>query len=209
MKLLLENNKPTRFVPDNHHGFTVKALPRLELKDYTSDIIANLIAEEYGTKMAAKFKLKLKASELISALDWRIDRAKEREQLGLLDGETVADVLLEKEAIRNASNRLEQEADNLEDTEVMGLEFTVLDSDRPKQLTKTKLQFIRHIKEHGGISDADLLAFIENNNFKLFWKLFDIAKDLNVQDPSLLEALNAIDGLGYLPNGVQPIIDNW
>ena len=50
------------------------------------------------------------AANEIAALQWRIERAEERDRLGL-PGETVEEVLLEREAIRRASNRCEAEVE--------------------------------------------------------------------------------------------------
>ena len=51
--------------------------------------------------------IKAEAERRISALDWRLQRAQEREQLGETGVETVADVLALREQIRQASNAAE------------------------------------------------------------------------------------------------------
>lgn len=62
--------------------------------------------------IAAKIaEIKLEAERRITALDWRLQRAQEREQLGETGVETgvetVADVLALREQIRQASNAAE------------------------------------------------------------------------------------------------------
>ena len=51
--------------------------------------------------------IKAEAERRISALDWRLQRAQERELLGETGFETVADVLAMREQIRQASNAAE------------------------------------------------------------------------------------------------------
>ncbi|HDT6076098.1 TPA: hypothetical protein QHC28_000653 [Aeromonas veronii bv. veronii] len=58
--------------------------------------------------VAAKIaEIKLEAERRITALDWRLQRAQEREQLGETGFEAVADVLSLREQIRQASNAAE------------------------------------------------------------------------------------------------------
>lgn len=57
-----------------------------------------------ATKIA---EIKSEAERRITALDWRLQRAQEREQLGESGVETVADVLALREQIRQASNAAE------------------------------------------------------------------------------------------------------
>ena len=57
---------------------------------------------------AAKIvEIKAEAERRITTLDWRLQRAQEREQLGEAGVETVADVLALREQIRQASNAAE------------------------------------------------------------------------------------------------------
>ena len=58
--------------------------------------------------IAAKIaEIKAEAERRITALDWRLQRAHEREQLGESGVETVADVLALREQIRQDSNAAE------------------------------------------------------------------------------------------------------
>ncbi|SHO54412.1 hypothetical protein [Vibrio quintilis] len=52
-------------------------------------------------------QIKQEAQSRISALDWRLQRAQERESLNVTDVETVEDVMKLREAIRTASNNAE------------------------------------------------------------------------------------------------------
>ena len=58
-------------------------------------------------KAAKVVEIKAEAERRITALDWRLQRAQEREQLGVTGVETVADVLALREQIRQASNAAE------------------------------------------------------------------------------------------------------
>ena len=65
---------------------------------------------------AAKIvEIKAEAERRITALDWRLQRAQEREQLGETGVETVADVLSLREQIRQASNSAELAVSTLTD----------------------------------------------------------------------------------------------
>ena len=59
-------------------------------------------------KAAKVVEIKAEAERRITALDWRLQRAQERELLGETGFETVADVLALREQIRQASNAAEQ-----------------------------------------------------------------------------------------------------
>ena len=59
-------------------------------------------------KAAKVVEIKAEAGRRITALDWRLQRAQEREQLGKAGLETVTDVLVMREQIRQASNAAER-----------------------------------------------------------------------------------------------------
>ena len=59
-------------------------------------------------KAAKVVEIKAEAEHRITALDWRLQRAQEREQLGEAGFETVTDVLVMREQIRQASNAAER-----------------------------------------------------------------------------------------------------
>ena len=66
-------------------------------------------------KAAKVVEIKAEAERRITALDWRLQRAQEREQLGETGFETVADVLTLREQIRQASNAAELAISTLTD----------------------------------------------------------------------------------------------
>ena len=65
-------------------------------------------------KAAKVVEIKVEAEHRITALDWRLQRAQERELLGETGFETVADVLALREQIRQASNAAELAVSSLE-----------------------------------------------------------------------------------------------
>ena len=66
-------------------------------------------------KAAKVVEIKAEAGRRITALDWRLQRAQEREQLGETGFETVTDVLALREQIRQASNAAELAVSTLTD----------------------------------------------------------------------------------------------
>lgn len=73
-----------------------------------------------GDAIASKIaEIKLEAERRITALDWRLQRAQEREQLGEAGVETVADVLALREQIRQASNAAELAVSTLTDVSLV------------------------------------------------------------------------------------------
>lgn len=80
----------------------------------------NNIELEINDKVIA---IKAEAERRITALDWRLQRAQEREQLGETGFETVADVLSLREQIRQASNAAELAVSILTDASLVR-EFT-------------------------------------------------------------------------------------
>ena len=74
-----------------------KAKPEPEPEPITLD-------EEKAAKVV---EIKAEAERRITALDWRLQRAQEREQLSKTGVETVANVLALREQIRQASNAAE------------------------------------------------------------------------------------------------------
>lgn len=65
-------------------------------------------------KAAKVVEIKAEAERRITAIDWRLQRAQEREQLSETGVETVADVLALREQIRQASNAAERAVSSLE-----------------------------------------------------------------------------------------------
>ena len=86
------------FYPNSWRG---KATPEPEPEPIPQPITLD------EAKAAKVVEIKAEAERRITALDWRLQRAQEREQLSKTGVETVADVLALREQIRQASNAAE------------------------------------------------------------------------------------------------------
>ena len=105
-------------------------------------------------KAARVAEIKRQAQVNIEALAWRLERAQERDRLGL-PGETPEDVLLEREAIRRASSRCEAEVHAAQDVSaVQAVSFAVTDADRATPARLTRLQFLMRF------TDAEMQAIV-------------------------------------------------
>lgn len=99
-------------------------------------------------------EMRAQAQTQIEALQWRIERATEREQLGL-PGETVEAVLVEREALRRASNRCTAEVQAATTLDaVRAVVFSVTEADRATPNRITRLQFLSRF------TDAEMQAVI-------------------------------------------------
>lgn len=66
-------------------------------------------------------EIKAEAERRIKLLDWRLERAKEREALGIVGYETVNDIHQLKEDIRQWSNQIEVELMQLESIDAVNV----------------------------------------------------------------------------------------
>lgn len=79
-------------------------------------------AKELTLAKAEKIlEIRAEAERRIRLLDWRLERAKEREALGIVGYETVTDIYQLKEAIRQWSNQIEVELMQLESIEAVNV----------------------------------------------------------------------------------------
>ena len=77
------------------------------ISKWTPPLVDNVAAELSAAKAARIELIKQEAADRIAATDWRLERARERAALGKENPETEADVLAEREQIRQASNAAE------------------------------------------------------------------------------------------------------
>lgn len=139
------------------------------------------------------------AAAAIEAMGWRIERAKEREQLGL-PGETVNAVLLEREAIRRASSRCEAEiAAALEPAAVDAVLFVVTEADRATPERVTRLQFLSRFTE------AEMAAIVhaadQSPALKAALLKWQTADGIVLTDAATIGGVNALEMLGLLTAG--------
>lgn len=149
-----------------------------------------------AAKIAA---IRQQAQAQIDALQWRVERALEREAIGAA-GESVKAVYAEREAIRRASNRAEQEIDALDS--VQGIEqyqLTVTASDKFTCGVLTKLQFIQRfrLEEFAQIQQAEN----QNPAIHAWLSMLQIADFINILDPATITGVQAIEQAGLLAKG--------
>lgn len=90
------------------------------------------IAPDIGTLKANKIAdIKRQATQLLADTDWQLQRAIEQEALGI-EALKPIDIYIQREGIRQASNRIEKIINSLDDVGLINsTEFEVLDSDYP------------------------------------------------------------------------------
>jgi len=146
-------------------------------------------------------EVKRQARASIEALSWRLERAREREQIGAT-GETVADVLAEREAIRCASNRVEAEiAAALDSTTVKNIQFSVTAADRAKARPAriTRMQFVQRFtdQEMQGI----IAAAKSNPSLEAFLLQWQAADGVLLTDPTTVAGVQALEAAGLIATG--------
>ena len=108
--------------PEKHQVFI--DLP----EDFNPDDVAEWVYDGIGltrdpvaglnrAKTARKARIKQEARALIEALDWRLERARERDEagMGIANRETASEVLAMREAIRKSSSEAEEAVEALTD----------------------------------------------------------------------------------------------
>lgn len=144
-------------------------------------------------------EIKRHAAEQIAALDWRIERATEHDRLGL-PGETVEHVLIEREAIRRASNRIEAQIEAAETVaDIRAIAFEVTDADYAASNRITRLQFLRRF------TDAEMAAILtaSDSNAALRSALlkWQTAEGIVLTDPATVSGVNALEIAGLIGEG--------
>lgn len=189
--------------PDDPNGYTLIDPPEgfnneLDGLEYdTQSHTARYNLSAYQARRANE--LRAQAQTQIEALAWRIERAKEREQLGL-PGETLEAVLVEREALRRASNRCTAEvqaADTLE--AVRAVAFAVTEADHTTSNRITRLQFLSRF------TDAEMQAVIAASDQSpalraalLKWQTAD---GIVLTDPATVAGVEALEIAGLLAAG--------
>jgi hypothetical protein len=180
----------------------VDALPDdlsiLSLSD-EGEIVADETVALARAKTARIAEIKRQAAGLIAALQWRIDRAEERDRLGL-PGETVEEVLLEREAIRRASNRCEAEIEAALDVQaVQAVQFAVTEADRAIPQRLTRLQFLSRFTDEemqSIVAAADTLPALKAMMLK--WQT---AEGIVLTDPATVAGVQALEIAGLIAPG--------
>lgn len=190
-------------------GVFIAATPDGEPEEYPACANPQFIGEarveaDPAAALAAEKQRKIKdvkqkAAELIESLNWRIERAKERDLLGL-PGETVNEVLLEREAIRRASNRCEAEIEAALTVEaVQAVTLQVTDADRATPHRLTRLEFLRRF------TDAEMQALLSaaesSPPLKAALLKWQTAEGIVLTDPETIAGVQALEIAGLISAG--------
>lgn len=113
-----ETEQPTgtQIIVELHEGFDESQAADAVLVDGV--LVIDPALRLARVKALRKARIKQQAAVMITALDWRLQRAEERAALGV-EGETPNDVMTEREAIRQASNRAEAEVEALANSDAV------------------------------------------------------------------------------------------
>jgi len=150
-------------------------------------------------KAARVAEIKRQAQVNIQALDWRLERAQERDRLGL-PGETPEDVLLEREAIRRASSRCEAEVNAAQDVAaVQAVTFAVTEADRATPARITRLQFLMRF------TDAEMQAIVAAADaspaLKVALLKWQTAEGITLTNPITQAGVQALEIAGLIAPG--------
>lgn len=192
-------------MPEAQEGFFVELPPELAGETVTGMVYAGgavtldpaiLLTR---AKTARISQIKADAARQIDALAWRIERAKEREMLGLA-GETVNYVLLEREAIRRASTRTESEINAAMDvSSVNAVPFSVTDADRTVPGRISRVEFLNRF------TDDEMQAFITAAKttpaLEAYLMRLQSAEGVVLTDPVTMAGVQALEMMGIIAAG--------
>ncbi|MGD9663478.1 MAG: hypothetical protein AB7U63_19725 [Porticoccaceae bacterium] len=167
---------------------------------YNGTALIQDVAAALTRKKAEKItQIKSMVTEQIEALTWRIERAKERDALGA-SGETLNDVLTERESLRRAGNRIEAEINALSTIdEVNAVQFAVKPEDSITAARVTRLQFLQRFTDdemNGFVTAAKTNAALEAYLMKL-----QNAEGVLLTDPSTIVGVQALEMMQIIGAG--------
>ena len=144
-------------------------------------------------------EIKRAAAHAIDAMAWRLERAQERDRLGL-PGETFEEVLLEREAIRRASNRCEAEIEAAQDiAAVQAVQFAVTEADRATPSRITRLQFLLRF------TDAEMQSIVaaaeQSPALRAALLKWQTAEGIVLTDPVTIAGVQALEIAGIIAPG--------
>ena len=178
-------------------GFELSDLEFLRVVDRT--LVINTSAKLVAAKAVRIARIKAEAAERISALDWRLERAKEREDAGwttLREGDEVRAL---REAIRRSSNVAEVAVQALGSiAEVLAFTWAVdVVVAVPRRLTHTK--FAERFPQ--AEFEAIVQATVDNTTMRAWWEKFNMAREVNLDDTTMHAGLMALELVGVIAEG--------
>ena len=161
------------------------------------------IAPDIDTLKANKITgIKQQATQLLADTEWQLQRANERDNLGmaLLESETPKAILSYREAVRRASNRAETELSKLRSIKTINaFTWQVEPSDYPNNKSLTHLEFLRRFtsSERIAITQAGLV----NTAIADYIKMLDVAKFINTTDSDVAAGVQSLEAAGVIDAG--------
>ena len=146
--------------------------------------------------------IKQQASKLLADTDWQLQRAQERDALGmtLLESETPKSILSYREAVRRASNRAETELSKLRSTKTINaFMWQVEPSDYPSNKSLTHLEFLRRFTSEERIAITQ--AGLSNTAIADYIKMLDVAKFINTTDSDVAAGVQSLEAAGVIDVG--------
>lgn len=191
-----------------HIGWTASEFDNdsnLQFVDDTLEIAPDIDAIK-ANKVNA---IKQQAAQLINDTEWQLQRATERDALGIaaIESETPSSVLSYREAIRCASNRIEDELKNIDDIDVINnITLEVKDEDYPNMKVLTHLQFLRRFTSEERV--AINIAKDTNPTIADYMQMLNIAKFINIADEDVIAGVNALALAGVITKTRAKVILN-
>jgi len=159
---------------------------------------------DLGALMSSRVStIKENARELIADLAWRLERAQERAKIGA-PGESVAQVLAEREAIRRASNRAELEVQALTDIDAIeAFTWEVTTADYPVSTLVTRLAFLSRFTdaEAVAIDLAGIGETAEAATVRRYVSKIEAAAFIDLSREDTRSGVQALEALGILAAG--------
>lgn len=178
-------------------GFDMRYLRFYEMADGVA-VLNHEGARKYALELRIA-RIKEEAYERIAATDWRLSRATEREDAGWDSLEGVNEVLAERESIRASSNQAEVNLNRI---------LGISDIENFEWKNSTVVPPPRRISRHsflGRFKPSELESLVAAKAYNPMLAAWVIRIEnvayINLDDPDLLPALEALEALGLLAEG--------
>lgn len=143
--------------------------------------------------------IKREAYELIAATDWKLSRAREREDAAWDSLETVNQILAVRESIRRSSNAAEDAVMALEDADAIRSFTWSVDVPVATPRRLTKQMFLERLS---ATESSNIMAASSASPAVAAWILrLENAALVNLDDPSCVSGMQALEAAGLLAEG--------
>lgn len=189
------------------NGYTAHDLPAgFDDADFGSLVVADGVVKVDAAAKLAQVKaarivqIKAEAAQYITATDWKVQRAQEREQAGFAQVADVAAVLAQREAVRQSSNAAEAAVNALTDIEAVRAFTWQPDAvSIPTPRLMTHEQFIQRFT--AAEWEAMTQAARDNAAMDAWMRRFSLAHVINLDDAATQAGVQALEIAGLLAAG--------